>query len=57
MVLEIVVSYNLFFPVGCNPPVSFIPILIFMGAAFLFDVTLGDFTFTLTTFFAMIMSI
>ena len=57
MVLETVVDYNFCFPVGCNPPVFFMFILTFTGDAFLFDVTLGDLTFTLITFFAMIMSI
>lgn len=48
MVLETVVDYNFCFPVGCNPPVFFMFILTFMGDAFLFDVTLGDLTFTLS---------
>lgn len=51
MVLETVVDYNFCFPVGCNPPVFFMFILTFTGDAFLFDVTLGDLTLTLITFF------
>ena len=53
MVLETVVDYNFCFPVGCNPPVFFMFILAFMGDAFLFDVTLGDLTLTLITFFTI----
>lgn len=53
MVLETVVDYNFCFPVGCNPPVFFMFILTFMGDAFLFDVTLGDLTLTLITFFTI----
>lgn len=53
MVLETVVDYNFCFPVGCNPPVFFMFILTFMGDVFLFDVTLGDLTLTLITFFAI----
>ena len=49
----LVMGIDVVIPIACVPPVFFMFILTFMGDAFLFDVTLGDLTFTLITFFAI----